>query len=169
MKEAILSWLYPNFCVHCQALHKEESLLCHACSEHIEWIEPSYEGTIQGALLVPCGPIMSLVHHKTQTERVTKALGALFVIGLARYTWPMPDYVMASPYLETFGLAKAVARWIDRPLVSTHIWHRRRLGRARNKSVLLIDTVLRSDIECSLKRLSLRDWRLLALLPNEKT
>ena len=131
--ETLTHFFYPSFCFHCETqIYGKKPLLCKACQDLIEWIEPSLTCSCCGgikssqfhALCLEChkkpvslmpygtclafeGPAYSLYYHLRayENEMIAKLFASFLVLKWKKLRFPFPDVVIPLPEsrLEIFS------------------------------------------------------------------
>lgn len=128
--ETLRSFIFPSFCLHCDAIGGKE-LLCKSCCAHIEWINWKHSCSAcalplraeERSLCISCrkrpfylhphislfrdeGPIRSLYNEfkKKKSPSIITLLASLTVVGLDQLPFPSFDYIipLLYPSYETF-------------------------------------------------------------------
>lgn len=101
VKAAVLDWIYPLSCLHCQE-KCQSHLLCPSCIELLEPIDPSLrcKGCFSESALIYCNECLS---HDRSIERIASVFD---------YLGPGPSLVKKLKYANQSWLATAIAAWM---------------------------------------------------------
>ncbi|MEM7174486.1 MAG: double zinc ribbon domain-containing protein [Chlamydiota bacterium] len=124
LARALISLIYPAFCLHCaQKLAYPHRLICKSCASTIEWIDKKalcpYCGSPSlrsgqscptcrrqktflqphASLFVPFGPIADLwmFFRHQRDDSLAKLWACLITIKLAELPWPLPSVIVPVP------------------------------------------------------------------------
>lgn len=114
VKEAALRFVYPSFCLHCNAPIALDKRLCADCSRSIEFSEPG-----SGSALVPFGPIVSWFSGSDRTfpEESVQALAALTASAFPLHSFPPIDFLCPSPKEKNnFLFARYLSEFLSLPV-----------------------------------------------------
>ena len=119
---ALIHFVYPSFCAHCQ---KEpvapRQLFCPSCQP---WLEPAPVGGEESCRAVAferfglAETLLRLSRQSPIPSEVTQTLVSLMVYQFLAFKWPIPDVIVPAPgCLGTKAMAKGLGDFFSVPCI----------------------------------------------------
>jgi len=147
IKNSLLHFVFPSYCLHCQEDPVESDLLfCSFCQTLIELFPIDQSAPYQSVAVEKQGAILSLLRERngSMQEEIVKTMAALMAVQMKRLHWPLPDKIFPSPKdpINRY-VSKVLSSWLDVPsydwIQSENLWTP---GNCSDQILLVVDLVL---------------------------